>query len=118
MVDFIGKHYCSPQGHEELSSLRINQVPDITTGAAPIELLARVPSEECGCPEELWRINGIDLMLHFEDDGTSDLFIFAGDFELENSVTARSLDDLRAKAFQWFADVMDTPEQDCRNQTS
>lgn len=118
MVEFTGKHFCSQAGHAELKSLRIDGAPEITSGAAPIELLARVPSEECGCPEELWRIDGIELLMHFEDDGSSDLFIFAGGFEAENTVNARSLDDLRAKAFQWFADTMDTPEDESGNQAT
>lgn len=115
MVKFTGQQFCSASGRESLIGLRINVIPDETAHAAPIEMLARVPSEECGCPEELWRIDGIELLFHFEDDGDSDAFIFAGDWEVETTMKATTLDDLRAKAFQWFADVMDTPEEDCRN---
>lgn len=117
MSVFIGKQYCSKAGREEIASMRVGNAPEVTDCPAPIELLARVPSDECGCPEELWRIEGIDLLFHFEDDGTSDAFIFAGDFELETALQATTLDDLRAKAFQWFADVMSQPEVDCRNIT-
>lgn len=111
MVDFVGKHFVSRKGAEALADLRVGDVPK-ETGAAPIEILARVPSDECGCPEELWRLDGIDLLFHFEDDGSSDAFIFAGDWELETALKARSLDDLRAKAFQWFADVIDAAVDD------
>ncbi|VCU58242.1 hypothetical protein EPIB1_1140 [Tritonibacter mobilis] len=106
MVDFAGPQYVSDVGAETLSDLRIGSIlkPE---GKAPISILARVPSDECGCPEELWRIDGIDLLFHFEKGGKSEAFLFAGDWELETTLEARSLDDLRAKSFQWFADVMD-----------
>jgi len=107
MVDFIGQHFVSTDGAEVLGDLRVGAAPEVT-GSAPIAMLARVPSDECGCPEEVWRLNGIDLLFHFEEDGSSEAFLFAGDWELETTLQARSLDDLRAKAFQWFADVMDT----------
>lgn len=107
MGDFIGYHFVSTDGAEILRGLRVGPAPEIT-GRAPIEMLAQVPSDDCGCPEEVWRLNGIDLLFHFEEDGSSEAFLFAGDWELETTLQARSLDDLRAKAFQWFADVMDT----------
>lgn len=105
----IRNPFVGPKGAETLAELRVSAAPKLT-GKTPVELLARVPSEECGCPEELWRIDGLDLLFHFEADGTSEAFIFAGEFELQTTLKARSLDDLRAKAFQWFADLMDTPE--------
>ncbi|WP_371398883.1 hypothetical protein [Marinovum algicola] len=110
MVDFIGRHYLNAEGQEALSQLRVNSPPE-PKGTAPISMLGRLPSEECGCPEELWRLDGIDLLFHFEEDGQSEAFIFAGDWELETTLQARSLDDLRAKSFQWFADVMDHTEE-------
>lgn len=103
--DFKGRTFVTEAGAEELRGLRVNSDVKPTGGRAPIELLARVPSEECGCPEELWLIDGITLLFHFEEDGTSDAFIFAGESELENHFIARDLSDLRAKSFQWLADV-------------
>lgn len=107
MPDFIGRHFVSPRGEEELTSIRVNAAPSATGGSAPIEMLARVPSDECGCPEELWLIDGLTLLFHFEEDGSSEAFIQAGDWELETAIEARSLDDLRAKAFQWYSDTID-----------
>lgn len=104
--DFSGPIFVSQSGAEELTSLRVNSTVKPTGERAPIEMLARLPSEECGCPEEVWSIEGIILLFHFEPDGTSDAFIFAGDLELENHFVARDLHDLRAKSFQWFADVI------------
>lgn len=108
-VEFKGPHFLSARGREDLSFYRMSKdIPDITDRTAPIELLARVPSEECGCPEELWRIDGLLILMHFEADGSSELFLDAGDWELETRIDAASLADLRAKAFQWFADVTAT----------
>ncbi|ABF64374.1 hypothetical protein TM1040_1641 [Ruegeria sp. TM1040] len=106
MVEFIGKQYVSDDGAETLADLRVGSTLK-PQGTAPISMLARVPSDECGCPEELWRLDGIDLLFHFEEDGQSEALLFAGDWEMETTLQARSLDDLRAKSFQWFADVMD-----------
>lgn len=53
------QQYCSEHGAEELAAIRVGGAPTPTGGTAPIELLARVPSDECGCPEELWQIEGL-----------------------------------------------------------
>jgi hypothetical protein len=76
----------------------------------PIVLVARVPSEECGCPEEHWRIEGFDYIMHLETDGTGDMFLFAGDFELEKNVPAATLADLRGNLFTWHAELMNSQE--------
>ncbi len=110
MTAFIGHHYISEEGANVLNEMRVG-AELAPKGDTPISILARVPSDECGCPEELWRIDGLDLLFHFEEDGQSEAFIFAGDWEKETTLQARSLDDLRAKAFQWFADIMDTADE-------
>lgn len=110
MTAFIGHHYISEEGANVLNEMRVSAALT-PTGTTPIYILARVPSDECGCPEELWRIDGLDLLFHFEEDGQSEAFIFAGDWEMETTLQARSLDDLRAKAFQWFADIMDAADE-------
>lgn len=77
----------------------------------PIVLIARVPSEECGCPEEHWRIDGFEYVMHLEPDGKGgDLFLFAGDFELEKNVPATTLAGLRTALFAWHAELMTMPE--------
>lgn len=107
MTKFTGPLFISDRGADELKTLRVNSTVTATGGRAPVELLARLPSEECGCPEELWRIDGIDLLFHFEHDGKSHAMIFAGDFEIEKEIEATTLNDLRAKAFQWFANAIE-----------
>ncbi len=115
MTHFVGKHFISKAGAEELANLRVNASIKPTADPAPIEMLARVPSDECGCPEELWRVDGILLLFHLEEDGDSDAFLFSGDWEDETTIKARNLDDLRAKAFQWFAEKLNPEERDCRD---
>ena len=111
MTDFIGKHFVSKKGASELAALRIGGAPAETPGDAPIQLLARVPSEECGCPEELWSFDGVLLLFHLEEDSNSDAFIFAGDWDMETTLKAKNLDDLRAKAFQWYSDIINSQSQ-------
>lgn len=102
---FTGKHYYS--GDSDLPLISVGPSPTPTGGEPPIKLIARLPSEECGCPEETWRIDGLILLFHFEDDGSSEAFLYGGDWELETTIEARSLNDLRAKSFQWLADFLD-----------
>ena len=115
MTAFVGRSFVGREGEQELLALRIDAAPKATGDSAPIEMLARVPSEECGCPEELWRIDGILLLLHLEEDGDSDAFIFAGDWDAETTIKAHDLDDLRAKSFQWLADTIRPADIDCRD---
>lgn len=110
MNTFAGQLYVSGEGAEQMNFFRAVGNLKPTGGKAPVELLARTPSDDCGCPEEPWRVDGLLLLFHFEADGSSEAFIFAGDWETETILNAVSLDDLRAKAFQWFADLMDSGE--------
>lgn len=104
----MGPVYVSTEGAKELAALRVGRVPAATGGAAPIELLARVPSEECGCPEELWRYEGLIVLLHLErEKGTGEFFVWAGDWESEASLPAHSLAHLRAQVFARLADVVE-----------
>lgn len=96
--------FCSPEGKKELETLRVTNTQEITQNAPPIALLAREPSEECGCPEELWRIDGMIYLIHLEANGTGEIFCF-GDDEVEFQSPAQTLDDLRAEMFKTHAEL-------------
>lgn len=97
-----------PEGFEALCDIRVGDPPPVTETTKPdVQLVAAVPSEECGCPEELWRINGMDVLIHFEENGSSEMFIFAGDFEMERSATARNMMELRSQMFAWLGEFTD-----------
>lgn len=105
------KLFVSNRGTEELDVLRVGGAPVPTGGRPPIELLSRVPSEECGCPEELWLIEGILYLIHMEvEDGTGEIFVFAGDFEEEYQIEVATLEELRAEMFAINAIHIRTPE--------
>ncbi|WP_321832282.1 hypothetical protein [Thalassovita sp.] len=110
MTKFSGRTFISSEGATELESIRVSFTENTTPGAPPVALLARLPSDDCGCPEELWRIDGLLLLIHFEADREGEAVLYAGDWEQETSIEARSLDDLRAKAIQWHADIVDFSE--------
>lgn len=98
--------YVSPAGSVELEAIRLDGSPAPTGGAAPIELLARLPSEECGCPEELWRVEGLIVLIHMEEaEGKGEIFVFGGDWESEDVVNARDLPSLRAEMFARLAAI-------------
>lgn len=100
MLDFVSR-----AGAEVLADLQVGNAPPPTGGRPPVELLACVPSDECGCPEEVWRIDGIDALIHFEADGSSEAFLFAGDWEAERHFTCATMAALRAELFAWVATI-------------
>lgn len=76
---------------------------------APVKLVAQVPSEECGCPEELWIIDGIEAVIHFEKDGRSEIHLMAGDWNEEKTFECRNMPELRAALFSWVAELGEEP---------
>lgn len=62
------------------------------------ELLEQRPSEECGCPEELWLMGNIEVTLHLEADGTGHILLDAGDWEHDWETAHTGMADLRQKA--------------------
>lgn len=101
--------FISPSGVEAISDLRVGPAPRATGGCAPVQLLACLPSEECGCPEEIWLVDGIQALIHFEADGSSECFLYAGDWEAERQFQSRNIQDLRAQLFRWIADIWSQP---------
>jgi hypothetical protein len=95
------KTFVSAEGSAELKSLRVGEPPSETeTVQTPIALLARLPSDECGCPEEVWRVDGLIYLIHVEADaGVGEIHTYTGDDEFTDVVNAPSLDHLRAEMF-------------------
>ena len=58
-------------------------------------LLVFGPMQDCGCPWEKWQFRGIILDLHFESDGSCDVYADAGDWDQSLTV------DDRQKAFDY-----------------
>lgn len=65
------------------------------------ERLSVGASDECGCPEEEWDINGVFTTIHLEEDGGGHIFIYCGDWEFEKTVEASTMPALRAAAIEW-----------------
>jgi hypothetical protein len=100
--------YISTDGADELAAFRGGPKPAPTKGPAPIELLAQVPSDECGCPEEIWRVDGVLYLIHMETEAsTGEIFAFFGDAEEEHLVKASTLAELRAEMFEIHAQLPD-----------
>ena len=59
------------------------------------------PDEDCGCPVEEWIYGGITLTMHFEPDGSLELFADTGDWQEEVALSATSIEAGRAEAFAW-----------------
>ena len=66
---------------------------------------------ECGCPQEHWHVHGCCFDIHFEEDGTAHAVALGEDWETETDIEAASMDEARAKAFDWLATVMTGHEQ-------
>jgi hypothetical protein len=66
------------------------------------QLLEQRPSEECGCPEELWLMGNLEVTIHLEDDGSGHIIADAGDWDADLDVECDGMADLRSKAVQWI----------------
>lgn len=66
------------------------------------QLLERRASEECGCPEELWLVGGVETTIHEEGDGTVHCFMDSGDAQCEVVLhSLGTLDAARPVALGW-----------------
>lgn len=66
---------------------------------------------DCGCAEEAWRVNGIDLDLHVEPTGEIHAFMDGGDWgEAERTFAPGHPDGVRAAALVWAIGMTNGPE--------
>lgn len=65
------------------------------------ELLRAYPDEDCGCPVEEWLCGGVELILHFEPDGSMEMFADGGEWDTNVSLKATNMEAARAEAFAW-----------------
>ena len=67
------------------------------------EKLAVRSSDECGCPEEDWDINGVFTTLHLEPNGGGHIFLYVGDWDDEKLVPCTTIEELRRRAIEWVS---------------
>lgn len=61
---------------------------------------------DCGCPEEEYLFNGVDLIVHYDPDGTADAHMDWGDDgEAETTVEGHSRFAARHAVFAWAASL-------------
>lgn len=73
------------------------------------ELVEQRPSEDCGCPEEVWIMSNLEVTLHLEDDGTGHILIDAGDWDHDWETEHNGMADLRQKAADF---IMTLPREE------
>ena len=101
--------YISALGSECLRGFRLG--PPLKpvgrpTATHPLgQQLAALPSEECGCPEEIWVASGIIVLIHFEEDGTAEAHFDGGDWTHEMNLGGVDMPALRDIALRWIANV-------------
>lgn len=66
------------------------------------ELLEQRPSEDCGCPEELWMMGNLEVILHLEEDDSGHIIADAGDWEGDLFVDRANMEELRRHAAEWI----------------
>lgn len=64
-------------------------------------LIEARPSEECGCPEELWMMGSLEVLIHFEADGSGHIIADAGDWQHDFFADCADMSDLRQQAITW-----------------
>ena len=83
--------------------------------AAKPELFIGCIRGDCGCPEESYIVNGIDLTVHFEPDGTADAFMEGGDWGgCETSIEGYSRFAARLAVFAWANSMTQEPSMSDR----
>lgn len=66
----------------------------------------RCVTGDCGCPEEEYLFNGVDLIVHYDPDGTADAHMDWGDDgEAETTVEGLSRFAARHAVFAWAASL-------------
>lgn len=70
-------------------------------------------SEECGCPEEAWLVDGINLIIHIEPEGHVHAFMDGGDWGQAEIMLygETTIDGARAAALTWATDMVSGPAQ-------
>lgn len=64
-------------------------------------LEAAYPDPDCGCPVEEWLCAGVNLIIHFEDNGTMEAFADTGDWDHNLPLTATTMEAAREETFAW-----------------
>jgi hypothetical protein len=59
--------------------------------------------KECGCPVEEWLCDSVNLTLHFEADGSMELFADTGEWDAIVPLKATTMEAAREEAFAWVA---------------
>ena len=68
-------------------------------------IIAR-PSQECGCPEEVWLFDNIETTIHIEPNGFVHVLLDAGDWDDEQTLpNHRTIEEGRAAAKAWVASL-------------
>lgn len=57
--------------------------------------------EDCGCPVEDWIVRGVSLSIHFEEDGSMEVFADTGDWDANVPLSATTMQGARDEAFAW-----------------
>ena len=68
-------------------------------------LLQERTSDECGCPEEDWDIDGVCVTIHLEPDDSGHIFLDTGDWDDEKLIECNGIEDLRKKAMSWIGEL-------------
>jgi hypothetical protein len=65
---------------------------------------------DCGCPEEEYLFEGIDLVVHYEPNGDADAHMDGGDWgEATTSIRGLPQDAAREAVFAWASNIVAAP---------
>ena len=68
---------------------------------ADVILERAYPDEDCGCPVEEWICCGVTMVIHYEPDGSMEVFADTGDWEHAFALKATTMEAAREEAFGW-----------------
>ena len=74
-------------------------------GCLKVKLVSSQPSEQCGCPEEDWVMDNVEVTIHLEEDGSGHLLFYGGDWEHDFEVDCSDMTELRQKAADFICSL-------------
>lgn len=63
---------------------------------------------DCGCPEEVYCMSGVELTVHYEPNGDADAHLDAGPdyYEYETTIEGLARDAARAAVISWAESIV------------
>lgn len=74
-------------------------------GYPEVELIA-TRTGDCGCPEEDYLFDGLDLQVHYEPNGDADAYLYDGEWDAAFTINRPTVDQGREAVFARAREIL------------